>query len=562
MAKATKRKAKHVESKETVKSISNTDLIFLGLSVSKESKVPAFFLSNPGLGKTTAIRKWASANGYGVVDLVTTQMTPEDVAGYQVNAHNDSDYLKQMLPRWFEKIDENTKAGKASLILFDEIIGASAYTQMATLTIIFDRMAGGRKLPDDAIIVAASNYPANLGNGFELLSPLANRFMMVNLTGFDLTSIDSFVAKDIEKDSFTSEFLKLPNPGSLTEEQENQLNECISFHLKKLITDYTIEGFNAKRVEEDGLKEISVTDMDFYINPMNKDYSSISNLNEMILNVMSVRSIGYLADVTKACAKLNVNIPSQFIMGLIGFGTGNYYQNVSSSQLEKPIFSQWIESINQMAKNISDECKNILAGNYNNPVEVFKMEKAAELDDIIKDIFFNIEYQIRYRSQGPDDKTWVEKNKNDKRLIHYDRAQPMAYSIMMMCGDKVFKLRSDTAKLEDILKLSKNWKGLASHICERFYHLSAIVEYINDGSYYNDAPTENMKVFTRTIASNHVSLLNFVERVKSLSQGELNFDITIPDYQNNGATITHTVSEFMDMSLDYIKKIANAPLTE
>lgn len=273
-------------------------LIYDCLEVSKDSKIPFLFLSNPGLGKTSIIKAYAEANGYDLVELRGSQSSPEDILGFYTNDVK-SNSLQLKLPSWFHKI---ISSKKPHILFLDEITTTNEYTQAALLKLIFDREIESYKLPDNCIIVSAGNFVSNLQNSFnQIIAPMINRFCVVNL--------------------------------SLS---QNEILDYVSIEPKINKYEYTYKKIDSKKVEklvktflETLFDKYSISDSpDFYIDLNNKDFCNMSDLQQEVYNIISPRSIHYLTKITYSLSKIKDNIDDNTIrnilLGLIGAGTLNY----------------------------------------------------------------------------------------------------------------------------------------------------------------------------------------------------------------------------------------------
>lgn len=164
--------------------------IFMSLQISKTCKEklgenrPVLFLSNPGIGKSTAVSYFAKINDYDVVLLRISNETPDTLTGYDAvgtvkeGKNNSASHVR---PSWYQRILDNKEKGIKSLLFLDEITTADGYVQGAALNIVFDRKCKEEYLPDDTLIVSAGNYAGNLSSEMEVLAPMLNRFILVNI---------------------------------------------------------------------------------------------------------------------------------------------------------------------------------------------------------------------------------------------------------------------------------------------------------------------------------------------------------------------------------------------
>ena len=172
----------------SVRNLNLNDQILRSLFISKESGVPICFLSNPGFGKTTMIQRYADEMGMNLVLLRGSDYQPEDILGFPINKDGE---FRRLLPTWYKKLSHD----KPNLLFIDEITTASDHVQAPLLSIIFERKIEDVPLPEDTFIVAAGNYSLNLTDNFNLLSPIVNRFMFINLKATN-NDIDLFLGLD------------------------------------------------------------------------------------------------------------------------------------------------------------------------------------------------------------------------------------------------------------------------------------------------------------------------------------------------------------------------------
>src|SRR5574344_270783 len=95
---------KETSSEETTKTGKNKlrDLIAKSIEMSRISKLPVLFISNPGYGKTSTIQQYAEINGYHVESLIGSRFSPEEILGYHVN--NGGEGLEVFQPELYGRI--------------------------------------------------------------------------------------------------------------------------------------------------------------------------------------------------------------------------------------------------------------------------------------------------------------------------------------------------------------------------------------------------------------------------------------------------------------------------
>lgn len=261
--------------------------------MSRDSGVPVLFLSNPGMSKTTCVYSYAKDNGYEVTELRGSTSTPEDITGYYVNEGKDTLTIKY--PEWFIKLIEDDKP---HILFLDEITTVVKNTQAALLKLVFDRQMHDKKLPDSTLIISAGNYNGNLQGGFGMLSPMLNRFCIVNLTLSRVDLRHFVISEEEDKKQFSIVNDKV---------DENLMKENIARMVDDLVNTYS-----------NGNK-----DKAHIINLNNSDYSNVDSAEGMLYGILTPRTVSYLTRMLISCAKLGYTKDMDYIaLGLIGFGTG------------------------------------------------------------------------------------------------------------------------------------------------------------------------------------------------------------------------------------------------
>ncbi len=138
-----------------------------------DSKIPSFLWGPPGIGKSSIIKQIALAKELKFIDLRLSLMDPTDLKGipfYDKHEHHSVWAPPSFLP----------KEGKGILFL-DELNSAPPAVQASAYQLILDRQVGEYKLPDGWAIVAAGNRESDRGVVYKMPSPLANRFVHLEM---------------------------------------------------------------------------------------------------------------------------------------------------------------------------------------------------------------------------------------------------------------------------------------------------------------------------------------------------------------------------------------------
>ena len=138
-----------------------------------ESKIPTFLWGAPGIGKSSIIKQIARDAGIECIDLRLSLMDPTDLKGipfYDKETHSALWAPPSFLPR--------TGTG---ILFLDELNSAAPAVQASAYQLILDRKVGEYTLPDGWAIVAAGNREGDRGVVYRLPSPLANRFVHIEM---------------------------------------------------------------------------------------------------------------------------------------------------------------------------------------------------------------------------------------------------------------------------------------------------------------------------------------------------------------------------------------------
>ena len=143
------------------------------MSAMISAKIPTFLWGPPGIGKSSIIKQIARDEGIECIDLRLSLMDPTDLKGipfYEKETHTALWAPPSFLPR----------EGRGILFL-DELNSAAPAVQASAYQLILDRRVGEYILPDGWAIVAAGNREGDRGVVYRLPSPLANRFVHVEM---------------------------------------------------------------------------------------------------------------------------------------------------------------------------------------------------------------------------------------------------------------------------------------------------------------------------------------------------------------------------------------------
>ena len=145
---------------------------------------PLFLWGPPGIGKSELVADITAELGGVMIDLRLGQMEPTDIRG--IPFYNKDNGKMD----WAEPIDlpsEEYAAQYPIVVLFlDEMNSSAPSVQAAAYQLILNRRIGKYHLPKNVVLVAAGNRESDKGVTYRMPSPLANRFLHLELrTDFD-----------------------------------------------------------------------------------------------------------------------------------------------------------------------------------------------------------------------------------------------------------------------------------------------------------------------------------------------------------------------------------------
>ena len=165
-----------------------------------KKKRPVFLWGPPGIGKSDIVAQVTDefSNSH-LIDIRLSLWDPTDIKGIP---YFDSTNVKMVWGAPSELPDEEMAAQYDNIVVFfDEMNSAAPAVQAAAYQLILNRRVGQYKLPDNVIIVAAGNREADKGVTYRMPSPLANRFVHIELAvDFDdwfQWAVDNNIHKDV-----------------------------------------------------------------------------------------------------------------------------------------------------------------------------------------------------------------------------------------------------------------------------------------------------------------------------------------------------------------------------
>ena len=136
-----------------------------------ETKVPMFLWSPPGCGKTAFIEQYCKGNGIKLFGMRLAQFDTVDVRGIPFRADDGRTYYAPpgSLPA------EDGSDGDC-IIFLDEYMQARPDVAAVAGQLVNERRLGDYRLPDNCLVMAASNRASDRAASGRMPSQIANRF--------------------------------------------------------------------------------------------------------------------------------------------------------------------------------------------------------------------------------------------------------------------------------------------------------------------------------------------------------------------------------------------------
>jgi len=165
-----------------------------------QKKRPVFLWGPPGIGKSDIVKQITDTfTNSLLIDIRLSLWDPTDIKGVP---YFDSNINKMVWGAPEELPDEELAAQYDNItVFFDEMNSAAPAVQAAAYQLILNRRVGKYKLPDNVMIVAAGNRESDKGVTYRMPSPLANRFvhleMSVTFDDWFQWAVDNKINKDV-----------------------------------------------------------------------------------------------------------------------------------------------------------------------------------------------------------------------------------------------------------------------------------------------------------------------------------------------------------------------------
>ena len=138
-------------------------------------KRPVFLWGPPGIGKSDIVKQIGDESGRDVIDVRLSLWEPTDIKGIPYFDSNANTMT------WAPPAELPTDPESTAILFLDELNSAAPATQAAAFQLVLNRRVGTYVLPKGVSIIAAGNRETDKGVTYRMPSPLANRFVHLEL---------------------------------------------------------------------------------------------------------------------------------------------------------------------------------------------------------------------------------------------------------------------------------------------------------------------------------------------------------------------------------------------
>ncbi len=142
-------------------------------------KRPMFLWGPPGIGKSEVVADITAELGGFMIDLRLGQMDPTDIRG--IPFYNKDIGKMDWAPPIDLPDDELASQYPVVVLFMDEMNSAAPAVQAAAYQLVLNRRIGKYKMPDNVVMIAAGNRESDKGVTYRMPTPLANRFVHVEM---------------------------------------------------------------------------------------------------------------------------------------------------------------------------------------------------------------------------------------------------------------------------------------------------------------------------------------------------------------------------------------------
>ena len=152
------------------------------MTAARNINQPLFVWGSPGIGKSDIVRSFANSLEAQLCDIRLGQYDSVDLRGLPDVDDRQSTTVWRA-PSTLPLVGNDAWSDDQPIVLFlDEAMQAAPAVQSVAFQLVLDRRIGEHKLKPNVWIVAASNRETDRAGVNKMLSPLANRFLHVQLS--------------------------------------------------------------------------------------------------------------------------------------------------------------------------------------------------------------------------------------------------------------------------------------------------------------------------------------------------------------------------------------------
>jgi hypothetical protein len=150
----------------------------MDIQTSRVDGYPLLILGPVGVGKSQVPVQVAQEEGWEVITVNLCNYQPSEVTGWVTQV---GDVMSQLLPDWAQRVFDAAKAGKKTIIIFEEFPQCDIDVQKAAAQVNWDRRVAGFRLPENCLIIANGNRKADKAAVKSIPEHQVSRFTILTL---------------------------------------------------------------------------------------------------------------------------------------------------------------------------------------------------------------------------------------------------------------------------------------------------------------------------------------------------------------------------------------------
>lgn len=153
-----------------------------------------FWVSDPGIGKTTGLKDLAKSMGMNAIHLIGSEYDASELGGWVLPVEG-TERMKRKVPDWYADADWSVP----TLLILDELAQSSLPVQNLYARLVNEHRIGSHILPDNCYIVAAGNRTSNRAGTIPIPTHLRDRLLFLEIDADVSDTVHYFNAVGVDE---------------------------------------------------------------------------------------------------------------------------------------------------------------------------------------------------------------------------------------------------------------------------------------------------------------------------------------------------------------------------